>query len=181
LFSNLSKDKQGQHQQNRFGQGHERTYETKQYEYGDPFNLDLQRTIRNALRRGGQGTPVKLSPEDFEIEQTEHLTRSSTVLMLDASYSMVRDGRWGPAKKVAVALQSLMSSQYPRDYLGVLMFGHVAWEIKADELIEASLTARHQHASRTGSGPQNVESSNGQQADHHDHRRRADGTHHPAR
>jgi uncharacterized protein with von Willebrand factor type A (vWA) domain len=53
---------------------------------------------------------------------------------------MVRDGRWGPAKKVAVALQSLMSSQYPRDYLGVLMFGHVAWEIKADELIEASLT-----------------------------------------
>ena len=140
LFSNLSKDKQGQHQQNRFGQGHERTYETKQYEYGDPFNLDLQRTIRNALRRGGQGTPVKLSPEDFEIEQTEHLTRSSTVLMLDASYSMVRDGRWGPAKKVAVALQSLMSSQYPRDYLGVLMFGHVAWEIKADELIEASLT-----------------------------------------
>jgi uncharacterized protein with von Willebrand factor type A (vWA) domain len=140
LFSKLAKDKPGQHQQHRFGQGHERTYDTKQYEYGDPFNLDLHRTIRNALRRGGQGTPVQLSPEDFEIERTEHLTRSATVLLLDASYSMVRDGRWGPAKKVAVALQSLISSQFPRDYLGVLMFGHVAWEIKPDELVEASLT-----------------------------------------
>ncbi len=140
LFSSLAKDKPGQHQQHRFGQGHERTYDTKQYEYGDPFNLDLQRTIRNALRRGGQGTPVQLLPEDFEIERVEHLTRSATVLMLDASYSMVRDGRWGPAKKVAVALQSLISSQYPRDYLGILLFGHVAWEIKPDELVEASLT-----------------------------------------
>ncbi len=140
LFSSLAKDKPGQHQQHRFGQGHERTYDTKQYEYGDPFNLDLHRTIRNALRRGGQGTPVQLSPDDFEIERVEHLTRSSTVLLLDASYSMVRDGRWGPAKKVAVALQSLISSQFPRDYLGILMFGHVAWEIKPDELVEASLT-----------------------------------------
>ncbi|MFM7870161.1 MAG: VWA domain-containing protein, partial [Actinomycetota bacterium] len=140
LFARLAKDRQGQHQQHRFGQGHERTYETKQYEYGDSFNLDLQRTIRNALRRGGQGTPVRLSPDDFEIERVEHLTRSATVLMLDASYSMYRDGRWGPAKKVAVALQSLISSQFPRDYLGVLLFGHVAWEIKPEELVEVSLT-----------------------------------------
>ena len=53
LFAKLAKDKVGQHQMDRLGQGHERTYETKPYEYGDPFNLDLQRTIRNALRRNG--------------------------------------------------------------------------------------------------------------------------------
>ncbi len=139
MFSRLAKDKLGQHQISPIGQGHERTYDTKPYEYGDPFNLDLQRTIRNALNRGGKGTPIRLSPDDFEIERTEHLTRSATVLMLDASYSMYRDDRWGPAKKVAVALQSLISSQYPRDYLGILMFGHVAWEIKADELVEATI------------------------------------------
>ena len=139
MFSRLAKDKLGQHQISPIGHGHERTYDTKPYEYGDPFNLDLQRTIRNALNRSGKGTPVRLSPDDFEIERTEHLTRSATVLMLDASYSMYRDDRWGPAKKVAVALQSLISSQYPRDYLGILMFGHVAWEIKADELVEATI------------------------------------------
>ena len=63
LFTKLDKDKTGQHQLDRFGQGHERTYETKQYEYGDPFNLDLQRTIRNAIRRNGAETPVRLSPD----------------------------------------------------------------------------------------------------------------------
>ena len=139
LFSRLAKDKLGQHQISPIGQGHERTYDTKPYEYGDPFNLDLHRTIRNAVNRSGKGTPVRLSPDDFEIERTEHLTRSATVLMLDASYSMYRDDRWGPAKKVAVALQSLISSQYPRDYLGILMFGHVAWEIKSDELVESTI------------------------------------------
>jgi uncharacterized protein with von Willebrand factor type A (vWA) domain len=59
------------------GQGHERTYDTKPYEYGDPFNLDIDRTIRNALQRSGGGTPVRSTPDDFEIERTEHLTRSS--------------------------------------------------------------------------------------------------------
>lgn len=63
----------GQHQLDRFGTGHERTFESKPYEYGDPFQLDLHRTIRNALRRSGSGTPVKLTPDDFEIERTETL------------------------------------------------------------------------------------------------------------
>ena len=42
------------------GVGHERAYETKPYEFGDPFNLDIHRTIRNAIRRTGGGTPVRL-------------------------------------------------------------------------------------------------------------------------
>src|SRR6478736_5286101 len=75
LFSKLAKSTLGQHEVKRIGYGHERTYETKPYEYGDPFNLDLQRTIRNALRRNGGGTPVRLSADDFEIERTEHVTK----------------------------------------------------------------------------------------------------------
>src|SRR6188768_1885698 len=82
LFGKLAKDHIGQHAVDRNGQGHERTYETKPYEYGDPFNLDLQRTIRNALSRRGGGTPVHLVPDDFEIERTEHVTKSATVLLL---------------------------------------------------------------------------------------------------
>ena len=64
LFSKLTKDQVGQHQVHRLGHGHERTYDTKPYEYGDPFQLDLQRTIRNALGRRGPGvtgTPVQLA------------------------------------------------------------------------------------------------------------------------
>ena len=138
LFSKLAKDKIGQHQMNRFGQGHERTYETKQYEYGDPFNLDLQRTIRNAVRRVGSGTPVRLSPEDFEIERTEHMTKSSTVLMLDLSLSMPMRDNFLPAKKVAMALHSLITSQFPRDYMGLVGFSETAHILTAAQLPEVS-------------------------------------------
>lgn len=136
LFSRLAKDKAGRHAVARLGQGHERTHETKPYEWGDPFELDLERTLRNAIRREGGGTPVHLSPEDFEIERTEHLTRSATVLMLDLSNSMYWQGRFLPAKKMAVALQSLISSQFPRDFLGIVGFSHIAYEIGAHELAE---------------------------------------------
>ncbi len=138
LFDKLSKDKSGQHQLHRLGQGHERTYDTKPYEYGDPFQLDLQRTIRNALRRQGTGTPVRLSPDDFEIERTEHLTRSSTVLMLDLSMSMSMRDNFLPAKKVAMALHSLISSQFPRDYLGLVGFGETARVLSPEQLPEVS-------------------------------------------
>jgi uncharacterized protein with von Willebrand factor type A (vWA) domain len=163
LFDKLAKDKVGQHQMDRLGQGHERTYETKQYEYGDPFNLDLHKTIRNALRRNGTGTPVHLSPDDFEIEKTEHLTKSSTVLMLDLSLSMPMRDNFLPAKKVAMALHSLITSQFPRDYMGIVGFSETARILTAAQLPEVSwdfvygtnmqhgfLLARHLLAKQSG-------------------------------
>ena len=138
LFSKLAKDKTGQHQMDRHGIGHERTYESKPYEFGDPFNLDIHRTIRNAIRRTGGGTPVRLSSEDFEIERTENLTRSSTVLMLDLSLSMPMRDNFLAAKKVAMALHSLISSQFPRDFLGIVGFSEVARVLKPEQLPEVS-------------------------------------------
>ena len=147
LYSKLAKDRMGQHQLDTLGQGHERTYETKAYEFGDPFNLDLQRTIRNALRRravSGEATAndaqrvVKLSPDDFEIERTEHVTRSSTVLMLDLSMSMPMRDNFLPAKKVAMALHSLITSQFPRDYMGLVGFSETAYPLTPAQLPEVS-------------------------------------------
>lgn len=138
LFGKLAFGTLGQHQINRLGVGHERTYDTKPYEYGDSFQPDLQSTLRKALQRTGPGIPVKLLPEDFEIERTEHLTRSSTVLMLDLSLSMPMRDNFLPAKKVAMALHSLISMQFPRDYLGIVGFGEVARELTADQLPEVS-------------------------------------------
>ena len=138
LFSKLDKDKLGRHETVRQGVGVERTYETKAYEFGDPFNLDIQRTVRNAVQRGGAGTPVRLTPDDFEVERSEHLTRSSTVLMLDLSLSMPMRDNFLAAKKVAMALHSLISTQYPRDYLGLVGFSEVARELKPEQLPEVS-------------------------------------------
>jgi uncharacterized protein with von Willebrand factor type A (vWA) domain len=138
LFTKLTKEHVGQHQLHQFGQGHERTYQTKPYEFGDPFQLDLHRTIRNALRRTGTGTPVELHPDDFEIERTEHLTRASTVLMLDLSMSMPMRDNFLPAKKVAMALHHLISTQFPRDYLGLISFSETARVFAPEELPEVS-------------------------------------------
>ncbi len=138
LFAKLSKDKFGQHVISQNGSGHERTYDSKSYEFGDPFRLDLQKTIRNAIQRQGGGTPVRLTAEDFEIERTEHNTRSSTVLMIDLSMSMPMRGNFVPAKKVAMALHSLISSQFPRDYLGLVGFSETAHVLTHEQLPEVS-------------------------------------------
>jgi uncharacterized protein with von Willebrand factor type A (vWA) domain len=138
MFNKLSKDKLGQHRIPREGSGHERTYDSKPYEFGDPFRLDLQKTIRNAISRQGSGTPVRLSPEDFEIERTEHTTQASTVLLLDLSFSMVQADRFVPAKKVAIAMHSLISSQFPRDFLSIIGFSSIAYPLRPDQLPEVS-------------------------------------------
>ena len=138
LFAKLAKDKMGKHELERSGVGHERSYESKPYEFGDPFNLDIHRTIRNAIQRTGGGTPVRLSPDDFEVERTETLVRSSTVLMLDLSLSMPMRDNFLAAKKVAMALHSLISTQFPRDFLGIVGFSEIARELKPEQLPEVS-------------------------------------------
>lgn len=134
LFSKLTKDRIDGHELREIGQGHERDFFTKPYEWGDPFTLDIQRTVRNAIRRTGGGVPVNLSVDDFEIEQSENLVRSSTVLLLDLSLSMPMRGNFLPAKKVAIALQTLITSKFPRDYLGIVGFSDIAREFPAHEL-----------------------------------------------
>ncbi len=138
LFRRLLQDRQGRHEIEHSGAGNERAHDHKPYEFGDPFHLDVNQTIRNAIWRQGAGTPVKLVPDDFEIERTEQLTRSSTVLMLDVSLSMEMRGRFLAAKKVAMALHALISTQFPRDYLGMVSFGRVAREVKPERLPEAT-------------------------------------------
>lgn len=138
LFGKLRKDMVGQHHVDATGVGHERANDTKPYEFGDPFRLDLHTTLRNALRRDGSGLPISLKPEDFEIERTEHSTRSSTVLLLDLSMSMPMRDNFLPAKKVAMALHHLISSQFPRDYLGVVGFGETARELQPESIPEVS-------------------------------------------
>ena len=138
LYSKLSKEHVGQHRVHEEGVGHERTYQSKPYEFGDPFQLDLHRTIRNAMARSGSGTPIRLDPDDFEIERNEHLTRSSTVMMLDLSMSMPMRDNFLPAKRVAMALHHLISTQFPRDYLGLVGFSETARTITADQIPEVS-------------------------------------------
>jgi uncharacterized protein with von Willebrand factor type A (vWA) domain len=134
IFAHLKKDKLGQHEIDHYGGAGERTDTSKPYEFGDPFLLDLPATVMNAVQRNGAGSPVKLDPHDFEVYRTEHSTRSSTVLMVDMSRSMFYNGCFLAAKKVALALDSLIRSKYPRDDLTIIGFSYTAQELKPTEL-----------------------------------------------
>ncbi len=134
LFNQINKDRIGDHSAVWAGSGHDREETTKAYEYGDPLNLHLPTTVHNAVRRSGSGVPVRLSLEDFEVVEMEALARSATVLLVDLSMSMPMRDNFVPAKRMAMALQTLISSRFPRDYLGIVGFSEVAREIRAEEL-----------------------------------------------
>ena len=134
LFDQLDKDRIGNHRTTFTGTGHDREETTKPYEFGDPFNLDLSKTVHNAVRRSGTGLPVRLTPDDFEVIETESLSRTATVLLLDLSLSMPMRDNFVPAKKMALALHTLITTRFPRDYLGLVGFSEVARVIEPEDL-----------------------------------------------
>ena len=134
VFSHLKRDRFGRHVVDHRGAGGDRTDDAKRYEFGDPFLLDLKETLMNAVERRGPGTPVRLVPDDFEVFRTELLTQSATVVMLDLSRSMIYNGCFMPAKKVALALHALIRGQFPRDQLHIVGFSLYAREFTADQL-----------------------------------------------
>ena len=114
--------------------GGDREETAKPWEPGEPFALHLPRTLRNALLRQGPGTPVRLHPDDFEVEEYEATRRSATVFAIDLSLSMAMRGNLVPAKKMVLALTQLIRSKFPRDFVAVVGFGEKAQELKIEDI-----------------------------------------------
>jgi uncharacterized protein with von Willebrand factor type A (vWA) domain len=134
IFANLRKDRIGGHNLNRKGGGGDRTDETKKYDFGDDLHLHIQRTIMNAICREPGQPPVRMKIDDFEIFQTESTTRSSTALLIDLSLSMPMRGNFEPAKRVALALDHLIRTQFPKDSLYLIGFSSYGRQIKKEDL-----------------------------------------------
>ena len=156
LFRRLLQDRAGRHEIERSGLGHERADEHKPYEFGDPFHLDVGRTIKNAITRQGAGTPVRIRPDDFEIERTEQVTRTrdradARRLALDGDARPVprgQEGRDGAARADHVAVPARL----PRH--GQLRPGRPRGEARAAARSDVGLRVGHEHAARDGAGPQ---------------------------
>ena len=133
VFASLKKDRSGSHFIRQRGVGGERVDETKRYEFGDEFDLHLQKTLTNAILREPE-VPVKLKVDDFEVFQQEQATRSATVMMLDMSMSMRMGGNFEAAKIVSIALNSLITGKFPKDSLHILGFSAVARRLTPEEL-----------------------------------------------
>lgn len=136
LFQVTRKDKLGKHETDFRGAGQTVHDESKPYEYGDPVsNLNLHETLKNAIHRQGGGSPVHIEEDDLVVHDTEYNTSCATVLLVDMSGSMGRYGKYGQAKKVALALQALIRSKYPGDFLQTVGFYTYASPLTERELL----------------------------------------------
>ena len=115
IYARLKRQSLGNHAVPEEGPFGETQEQAKPWEYGEPFHLHLPRTVRNAIDRNGPATPVQLEPGDFEIHRSELITSTSTAMLVDLSWSMALRGSFQAAKKVALALHNLITSQYPKD------------------------------------------------------------------
>jgi uncharacterized protein with von Willebrand factor type A (vWA) domain len=134
IFAALKRDALGGHRARSRGRGGDPTDELKVYEFGDPFLLDLPVTVRSAVIRGGAQTPVRLRAEDFAVWRTELMTQSATAILVDVSRSMLFRGCFLAAKKVALALDALIRSTFPKDDLYIIGFSDRARHLRPIDL-----------------------------------------------
>ena len=136
LFDVTRQDKLGRHDTQFRGAGQTVHEESKPYEYGDPVaNLNMHETLRNALYRQGGGSPIRIEEDDLVVYDTEYQTSCATVVLLDMSGSMARYGKFGQAKKVALAMQALVRDKYQGDFLQMVGFYTYASPLSERELL----------------------------------------------
>jgi Ca-activated chloride channel family protein len=146
LLGSLGKSSFGSHDTPYLATGVEADAWSKQYEFGDTMNLDVNATLQNALIRNGTlQMPIDLDYGDLMVRQAEYRSSCATVLMLDTSHSMILYGedRFTPAKKVALALTHLIRTQFPGDTLRVVLFHDSAEEIPLARLTHAQVGPYH--------------------------------------
>ncbi len=133
VFSDLTSTRSGGHDVRDAGAAGERTGSSRAWRFGDEQPLDVVRTVGNAVRRAGPGT-VRLAVDDFEVVETERRTTAAVALLVDLSYSMELRETWGVAKQTALALHSLVTTQFPQDALQVIGFSDLAQVLRPEEL-----------------------------------------------
>lgn len=137
IFDSVLKGRFGGHRISKSGPGTVVPDVSRDYEFGMPLNVDLKSTLIKSILRSPK-LPIEIDPRDFTVNEMEFEVASSTALMLDMSLSMFREGRFAAAKRVAIALDHLIRTQYPRDNFYVIGFSTLARELRGKELAHAS-------------------------------------------
>jgi Ca-activated chloride channel homolog len=146
ILGSLGKSSFGSHDTPYLATGIEADGWSKQYEFGDVLNLDVNETLKASLARTGSlSVPMDLDYSDLMVRQAEYRSSCATVLMLDTSHSMILYGedRFTPAKKVALALTHLIRTQFPGDTIRVVLFHDSAEEIPLARLAHAQVGPYH--------------------------------------
>lgn len=145
LLGSMGKSSIGRHETPHLDTGVEAALSSKEYEFGDTINLDVNATLMSAIAREGIGVPLNLEYKDLYVRQQDYTSSCATVVMLDCSHSMILYGedRFTPAKKVAIALAHLIRTQYPGDSLKIVLFHDTAEELPISKLASTQVGPYH--------------------------------------
>ena len=184
LFSKLAKDRLGRHEVDAVGRRPRAGLRDQALRVRRP--VQPQHRAHRAQRDAAQPAAARRCGSRPTTSRSSAPRRSParrTVLMLDLSLSMPMRDNFLAAKKVAMALHSLISTQFPRDFLGIvgLQRDRPRAQGRAAARGVVGLRLRHQHAARLPAQPPHAGPADRHQADHHDHRRRAHRPPHPRR
>jgi uncharacterized protein with von Willebrand factor type A (vWA) domain len=151
VFERLTRDREGTHEARDPGGLAEPTGQTRPWRFGDHGQIAVQRTVFNAVTRGGvTDGGVRLQPDDFELVEAEERTETATALLLDLSFSMPLRGHLIHAKKMALALHALIEGRYPHDTLYLIGFSDYARRLQPQDLaapgFERTYGTNMQHA-----------------------------------
>ena len=137
VFEQLRRDREGVHEAREAGGLAEPTGATRPWRFGDAGQIAVQRSVFNAVVRGGPGAQVRLEPDDLELLEAEQRTEAATALLLDLSFSMPLRGHDVHAKRMALALHALIEGRYPHDTLYLIGFSDYARQMQPRELAAA--------------------------------------------
>ncbi|MCA9223478.1 MAG: VWA domain-containing protein [Planctomycetales bacterium] len=138
IFANLQASRTGRHQGPIVGEGSVQLQQTKPYEFGDSIaNMDIPQSMINAmLRTGGTQSPLQLRSDDIVVHRTRNSPKCATVVVMDMSGSMRYDGQYINVKRMGLALQGLIQSEYPGDFLRFIEMATFAKVRPAGEVAE---------------------------------------------
>jgi uncharacterized protein with von Willebrand factor type A (vWA) domain len=118
IFSTLQASRSGRHQGPIVGEGATEMQQTKPYEFGDSVtHMDIPASFVNAMIRNGPGLPVRVQADDIEIHRTRNNPKCATAVLLDMSGSMRYHAQYVNVKRMGLALDGLIRSEYPGDFL----------------------------------------------------------------
>jgi uncharacterized protein with von Willebrand factor type A (vWA) domain len=137
IFSQLHEARTGRHQGPIVGEGAVEMQRTKPYEFGDSLtHLDIPQSFINALIRQPGDRPLRLRAEDLVVHYTRNTPKCATCVIMDMSGSMRHGGQYLNVKRMALALDGLIRSEYPGDYLQFVEMFTFAKPRRPSDIIE---------------------------------------------
>ena len=144
IFSELKSSRTGRHSGPIDGEGAVETQKTKMFELGDSLaNLDVVSSFVNLLVRSGGRKPENFALEDLIVHRTKNNPKCATAVLLDMSGSMRNGGIYVDVKRMGLALDGLIRSEFPGDrvhFIEMFTFGRVRSVSEIPQLMPKPVT-----------------------------------------